>query len=46
VEACLRAVLEFVARHKQDDPAGEEMTVPVACGQLKLALAWVVGDEA
>jgi tetratricopeptide (TPR) repeat protein len=46
VEGCLRAVPEFVFRRRQDDPAGEEMTVPVASGQLKLALAWVVGDEA
>ena len=45
MEGCLRAVPEFVVRHKQDDPAKEEITVPVASGPLKLALSWVV-DEA
>jgi hypothetical protein len=42
---CLRAVPEFVARRPQDDPAQEEMTVPVASGELTLVLSWVV-DEA
>ena len=42
MEACLRAVPEFVARHPQGDPATEEMTVPVASGPLKLVLSWVV----
>ena len=46
MEGCLRAVPDFVSRRRQDDPAGEEMTVPVASGQLKLALSWVVEDEA
>jgi tetratricopeptide (TPR) repeat protein len=41
LEGCLRAVPEFVARHPQDDPATEEMTVPVASGELKLVLSWV-----
>jgi hypothetical protein len=44
MEGCLRAVPEFVARHLQDDPAREEMTVPVVSGELKLALSWVVED--
>jgi hypothetical protein len=44
VEGCLRAVPAFVARHRQDDPAREEMTVPVASGQLQLVLSWVVED--
>jgi tetratricopeptide (TPR) repeat protein len=44
LEGCLRAVPEFVARHRQGDPAGEEMTVPVASRQLKLVLSWVVED--
>ena len=44
MEGCLRAVPEFVARHPQDDPAREEMTVPVASGQLRLVLSWVVED--
>jgi tetratricopeptide (TPR) repeat protein len=42
---CLRAVPEFLARHNQDDPAREEFTVPVASGELKLVLSWVVGDS-
>jgi tetratricopeptide (TPR) repeat protein len=46
MEGCLRAVPGFVARHPQDDPAREEMTVPVASGELKLALSWVVEEEA
>jgi tetratricopeptide (TPR) repeat protein len=44
VEGCLRAVPEFVARHPQDDPAREEMTVPVASGELKLVLSWVAEE--
>jgi hypothetical protein len=44
LEGCLRAVPEFVARHPQDDPATEEMTVPVASGPLKLVLSWVVEE--
>jgi hypothetical protein len=43
-EGCLRAVPEFVTRHNQDDPAKEEMTVPVASGELRLVLSWVVDD--
>ena len=42
MEACLRAVPQFVNRRQQDDPAEEEMTVPVASRSLKLVLAWVV----
>jgi len=41
LEGCLRAVPEFVGRHQQDDPATEQMTVPVASGLLKLVLSWV-----
>ena len=44
LEGCLRAVPEFVIRRRQDDPAREEMTVPVASRELKLALSWV-GEE-
>ena len=44
VEGCLRAVPEFVAGHQQDDPARDEITVPVASGQLNLVLSWVVDD--
>ena len=39
---CLRAVPGFIDRHKQDDPAREVLTVPVASGELKLMLSWVV----
>ena len=42
LEGCLRVIPEFVIRRRQDDPAGEEMTVPVASEPLKLALSWVV----
>jgi len=42
MEGCLRSVTDFVTRHQQDDPAGEEFTVPVASGELRLVLSWVV----
>lgn len=45
MEACLRAVPEFVARVKQDEPAKEEITVVMASGPLTLVLSWVVEDE-
>jgi hypothetical protein len=41
MEGCLRAVPDFVSRRSQDDPAGEEVTVPVSSGPLKLVLSWV-----
>jgi tetratricopeptide (TPR) repeat protein len=44
VEGCLRAIPDFVSRHKQDDPAREEMMVPSASGPLKLVLSWVVDE--
>ena len=45
MEGCLRAVPGFVQRRRQDDPAREEeMTVPVASGELMLALSWVVEE--
>jgi hypothetical protein len=44
VEGCLRAVPEFVIRRRQDDPAREEIPVPVASGPLKLVLSWVAED--
>jgi len=46
MEGCLRAVPDFVNRRSQDDPSREEFTVPAASGELKLALSWVVEDEA
>ena len=45
MEGCLGTVPDFVSRRKQDDPAREEMTVPVASGQLKLVLSWVVDGK-
>jgi hypothetical protein len=42
MEACLRAVPDFVARHPQHDPAQEEMIVPVASGAVPMTLSWVV----
>lgn len=44
VEGCLRAMSEFVQRHTQDEVVRDEITVPVASGELKLALSWV-GEE-
>jgi len=40
-EGCMRGIPDFVNRHTQDDLAREEITVPVASGQLKLVLSWV-----
>jgi hypothetical protein len=44
LEGCLRAVPDFVDRRRQDDPAREEFTVPVASGPLQLVLSWVVDE--
>ena len=41
----VQAVPDFVARHQQDDPAREEVKVPVASGPLKLVLSWVSEEE-
>ncbi len=43
--ACLRAIPDFVSRHKQDDPAREEVTVPVTAGEMKLVLSWMTESE-
>jgi hypothetical protein len=45
MEGCLRAVPEFVAKHPADQPATEEMTVPVASGELRLTLSWVLDNQ-
>jgi tetratricopeptide (TPR) repeat protein len=42
MEAALRAVPDFVRRHRPDDPAPEEMTVSIASGPVEMRLAWVV----
>jgi tetratricopeptide (TPR) repeat protein len=44
MEGCLRAIPAFVKRRKQDDPTPEEVTVPVASGDLPLRLSWVSED--
>ena len=41
MEACLRAVPEFVKRHRQDDPSPDQFTV----GLLKLTLTWTQEEE-
>jgi hypothetical protein len=41
MEGCLRAIPDFVARHKPDDLTRDEVIVPVAAGELRLALGWV-----
>jgi hypothetical protein len=45
MEGCLRAVPDFVNRRKQDDSARDEFTVPMASGELKLGLSWVVEES-
>jgi hypothetical protein len=42
---CLRAIPEFINRRQQNDPAKEEVTVPVASGSLTLELAWVDNEK-
>jgi tetratricopeptide (TPR) repeat protein len=44
LEGCLRAVPEFVRHRPQNDPSPEEMSLPVASGELKLVLSWVVQE--
>jgi tetratricopeptide (TPR) repeat protein len=41
MEGVLRAVPDFVDRHKQDDSTRDEFLVPVTSGELKLVLSWV-----
>ena len=41
MEGCLRAVPEFVNKHRQDSSAKETITV----GNLKLSLSWVVDEN-
>ncbi len=45
MEACLRAIPDFVDRRGQDDPTREETTVRTAGGEVTLGLSWVVNDE-
>jgi hypothetical protein len=41
MEGCLRAIPDFVTRRKQDDPAREEVPLPLPSGDLRLVLSWV-----
>ena len=45
MEACLRAIPDFVNRRRQDDPTREETTVPTALGDVTLGLSWVLDLE-
>jgi hypothetical protein len=45
-EGCLRVVPDFVDWHQQDDLAREEVNVPVASGELRLLLSWVLENPA
>ncbi len=40
LEGSLRAIPEFIARHKPGDTTPHRMTVPVASGELTLMLSW------
>lgn len=44
LEASLRAVPDFVARHSADRPNRSEVTVPTAAGEVRMALSWLVVD--
>jgi tetratricopeptide (TPR) repeat protein len=44
LEACLRAVPDFVKRRPQEDPTREEVRVPAAAGEVTLGLSWVVEE--
>ncbi len=41
MEGCLRALPEFVAKHRPDDRSRHKMTVPVASGELTFTLSWI-----
>ena len=41
MEGCLRALPEFVARHKPGDTQSYPMVVPVNSDELRLTLAWI-----
>lgn len=41
LEACLRALPAFIGKHSTTEPAVEEVTVPVAGGQLAMTLSWM-----
>jgi hypothetical protein len=45
MEACLRAVLGFAERQGAKAAAREDVTVPTAGGDVRLALSWVTHGE-
>jgi tRNA (mo5U34)-methyltransferase len=45
LEACLRAVPAFVARHAENPHGTEDVTLAVAAGALALTLSWIVEGE-
>jgi hypothetical protein len=40
MEACLRALPDFITQHPVDDLSEHRVTVPVASGDLHLVLSW------
>ena len=44
LEGCLRAIPEFISRHKKGDPSKEHLAVSVGSGSLELDLSWVEAD--
>jgi hypothetical protein len=43
LEACLRAIPDFVAGHDREDPSPYVRDVPTAAGPLPLELSWADG---
>lgn len=41
MQACLRAIPDFVDKYPTDDLAKHEVTIPVPSGELQLTLSWV-----
>lgn len=41
LEACLRAIPDFMTKHPQDDPAEETLRVPAAQKEVELTLSWL-----
>lgn len=46
LEACLRALPDFVATHDRDDPSPVEVEVPTGSGPLAVRLSWLTEDPA
>lgn len=45
LEACLRAVPAFIERHDDSAGAAENVSVPVAGGEVQMTLSWVTEGE-